>query len=112
MTARGWPRIREIQTTTFPNLGPSFFSTNLVTGKRGAWTSIPRKPHTLNSLRGTEMRYSWKKAEVRNTMSVAVVRELPEVTRGLYRCLTHHLGYYVMISRTREVRIPVDRKVP
>ena len=57
--------------------------TNLVMGKRGAWTSIPRKPQTLNSLRGTEMRYSWKKAEVRNTMRVAVVREAPEVTRGL-----------------------------
>ena len=38
------------------------------------------------------MRYSWKKAEVRNTMRVAVVREAPEVTRGLYRCLTHHLA--------------------
>ena len=37
------------------------------------------------------MRYSWKKAEVRNTMRVAEVREAPEVTRGLYRCLTHHL---------------------
>ena len=64
----------------------------MVIGKRGAWTSIPRKPQTLNSLRGTEMRYSWKKAEVRNTMRVAEVREAPEVTRGLYRGLTHHLA--------------------
>ena len=81
------------------------------TGKRGAWTSIPRKPHTLNSLRehedtrvvlvvlgscylsGTEMRYSWKKAEVKKTMSVAVMRELPEESSGLYRCRTHHLHH-------------------
>ena len=42
-------------------------------------------------LRGTEMRYSWKKAEVKKTMSVAVMRELPEESSGLYRCRTHHL---------------------
>ena len=46
------PSINEIHTKTFPNRGPKYFSTNLETGKRGAWTSIPRKPHTLNSLRG------------------------------------------------------------
>ena len=46
-------------------------------GKRGACTIIPRKPHTLNSLRGTEMRYSWKKAEVKKTMSMAVVLDWP-----------------------------------
>ena len=66
-----------------------WLSTNLVMGKRGACTSIPRKLQTLNSLRGTEMRYSWKQAEVRNTTRVAVVREAPELTRGLYRCLIH-----------------------
>ena len=86
------PNIRDIHTNTFPNLGPKYFSTNLDTGNRGAWTNIPTNPQTLKSLRGTEMRYSWKKAEVANTMRVAVVLELPAVTSGLYRCRTHHLA--------------------
>ena len=86
------PNINEIQTKTFPNLGPSLLSTSLETGKRGACTNMPRKPQTLNSLRGIDIKYSWKKADVANTMSVAVVLELPAETRGLYRCLTHHLN--------------------
>ena len=77
------PNIREIHTNTFPNLGPKYFSTNFDTGNRGAWTNIPTNPQTLNNLRGTEIRYSWKKAEVANTMRVAVVLELPAVTSGL-----------------------------
>ena len=82
----------EIHTNTFPNLGPSLFSTNTETGKSGAWTSMPRKPQTLKSLSGIDIRYSWKKAEVANTTSVAVVLEFPAETRGLYKCRTHHLG--------------------
>ena len=52
---------------------------------------MPKKPQTLKSLSGIDIKYSWKKAEVANTIRVAVVLELPAETRGLYKCLTHHL---------------------
>ena len=83
--------MREIHTNIFPNLGPSLFSTNTETGKSGAWTNMPRKPQTLKSLSGIDIKYSWKKAEVAKTTKVAVVLELPAETRGLYKCRTHHL---------------------
>ena len=57
------PSISEIQTNTFPNLGPSLLSTSVDTGNRGAWTNIPKKPQTLKSLSGIDIKYSWKKVE-------------------------------------------------
>ena len=87
-------------------------STNLDTGKRGAWINMPRKPQTLKSLSGIDIKYSWKKAEVANTMRVAVVLEFPAATRGLYKCLTHHLQEKGSPTENVHQYLPVNWEIP
>ena len=48
---------------------------------------------TLNILRGTLSRYSWRTADTENTANTATCFEKPLLRRGLYRCLEHHLKY-------------------
>jgi hypothetical protein len=59
---------------------------------------MPRKAQVLKTLRGTEMRYSWKKAEVKKTTSMAEVFVIPACSSGLYRCRTHHLTHTKRVS--------------
>ena len=51
------------------------------------------KDLTLNILRGTLSRYSWRTADTENTANTANCFEKPLLRRGLYRCLEHHLKY-------------------
>uniref|UniRef100_A0A0B7AP38 Uncharacterized protein n=1 Tax=Arion vulgaris TaxID=1028688 RepID=A0A0B7AP38_9EUPU len=53
----------------------------------GTCMSIPKKAQTLNILKGTLMRYSWKNAENKNTAVDAANLEKFLLSKGLYKCL-------------------------
>jgi len=46
--------------------------------------------YTLKVRNGTDTRYSWKKAEVKNTIKEALNFDPVDFTMGMYMCRTAH----------------------